>query len=193
MTDLKPLIAKAANGESLSRSEAREAFNVLMSGEDPNVAGRYLAVDTQEFGMFASGQIVAFGAAPGTNAASVTVQYVSNRATAFVQANANNIGHFRDPLPTSGGDLVAAFTATPGAATNGGTVANPQPNYAFRLYRLTQNGGVGDFVPGTTLTCCASCSAQLPASSTRPCWSTRTIDGSALTLGRKSMRVRSPR
>ncbi len=126
--------------------------NVLMSGEDPNVAGRYLAVDTQEFGMFASGQIVAFGAAPGTNAASVTVQYVSNRATAFLQANANNIGHFRDPLPTSGGDLVAAFTATPGAATNGGTVANPQPNYAFRLYRLTQNGGVGDFVPGTTLT-----------------------------------------
>jgi anthranilate phosphoribosyltransferase len=33
MIDLKPLIAKAANGESLSRAEARQAFNILMSGE----------------------------------------------------------------------------------------------------------------------------------------------------------------
>jgi anthranilate phosphoribosyltransferase len=33
MADLKPLIAKTANGVALSRSEAREAFNVMMSGE----------------------------------------------------------------------------------------------------------------------------------------------------------------
>ena len=33
MADLKPLIVKAANGASLSRAEAREAFNVMMSGE----------------------------------------------------------------------------------------------------------------------------------------------------------------
>ncbi len=33
MADLKPLIAKAANGNSLSRGEAREAFNIMMSGE----------------------------------------------------------------------------------------------------------------------------------------------------------------
>lgn len=33
MAELKPLIAKAANGEPLTREEARAAFDVLMSGE----------------------------------------------------------------------------------------------------------------------------------------------------------------
>ena len=33
MADLKPLIAKAANGQPLTRAEAREAFSILMSGE----------------------------------------------------------------------------------------------------------------------------------------------------------------
>ncbi|WP_373503008.1 anthranilate phosphoribosyltransferase [Aestuariivirga sp.] len=33
MADLKPFIAKAANGTALTRAEAREAFNVMMSGE----------------------------------------------------------------------------------------------------------------------------------------------------------------
>ena len=33
MADLKPFIAKAANASPLSREEAREAFNVMMSGE----------------------------------------------------------------------------------------------------------------------------------------------------------------
>lgn len=33
MSDLKPLIAKAANGQSLTREEARTAFDILMSGE----------------------------------------------------------------------------------------------------------------------------------------------------------------
>ncbi|MDP4823763.1 MAG: anthranilate phosphoribosyltransferase [Aestuariivirgaceae bacterium] len=33
MADLKPFIAKTAMGESLNREEAREAFNILMSGE----------------------------------------------------------------------------------------------------------------------------------------------------------------
>lgn len=43
MTDLKPLIAKAANGEALSRNEARAAFNVLMSGEaTPSQIGGFL-------------------------------------------------------------------------------------------------------------------------------------------------------
>jgi len=33
MADLKPLIAKAANGQALSREEARAAFDIMMSGE----------------------------------------------------------------------------------------------------------------------------------------------------------------
>ncbi|CAN5506543.1 anthranilate phosphoribosyltransferase [soil metagenome] len=43
MTDLKPLIAKAANGETLTRSESRAAFNILMSGEaTPSQIGGFL-------------------------------------------------------------------------------------------------------------------------------------------------------
>ena len=33
MADLKPIIAKAANGQPLTRDEAREAFDIMMSGE----------------------------------------------------------------------------------------------------------------------------------------------------------------
>ena len=43
MTDLKPLIAKAADGQALTREEARSAFDVLMSGEaTPSQIGGFL-------------------------------------------------------------------------------------------------------------------------------------------------------
>jgi anthranilate phosphoribosyltransferase len=43
MTDLKPLIAKAAGGEPLTRDEARAAFDVLMSGDaTPSQIGGFL-------------------------------------------------------------------------------------------------------------------------------------------------------
>ncbi len=43
MAELKPLIAKVANGESLNREEARQAFDVLMSGEaTPSQIGAFL-------------------------------------------------------------------------------------------------------------------------------------------------------
>lgn len=43
MDDLKPFIAKAANGEALSREEARAAFDVMMSGNaTPSQIGGFL-------------------------------------------------------------------------------------------------------------------------------------------------------
>lgn len=43
MAELKPLIAKAANGEALTRDEARAAFDILMSGEaTPSQIGGFL-------------------------------------------------------------------------------------------------------------------------------------------------------
>lgn len=43
MDDLKPFIAKAADGEALSREEARAAFNVMMSGNaTPSQIGGFL-------------------------------------------------------------------------------------------------------------------------------------------------------
>ncbi|NTF07363.1 anthranilate phosphoribosyltransferase [Agrobacterium rubi] len=43
MADLKPLIAKVANGESLNRDQSRQAFDILMSGEaTPSQIGAFL-------------------------------------------------------------------------------------------------------------------------------------------------------
>ena len=43
MPELKPLIAKIANGESLTRDEARDAFGILMSGAaTPSQIGGFL-------------------------------------------------------------------------------------------------------------------------------------------------------
>lgn len=43
MAELKPLIARVANGESLNRDEARQAFDILMSGEaTPSQIGGFL-------------------------------------------------------------------------------------------------------------------------------------------------------
>jgi anthranilate phosphoribosyltransferase len=43
MPELKPLLAKVANGDSLDRQEAREAFEILMSGEaTPSQIGGFL-------------------------------------------------------------------------------------------------------------------------------------------------------
>ena len=46
MADLKPLIAKVAGGQALSRSEARAAFDVMMSGEatPSQIAGLLMAL-----------------------------------------------------------------------------------------------------------------------------------------------------
>ena len=46
MPDMKPLIAKAANGTPLTRAEAREAFNIMMSGDatPSQIAGFLMAL-----------------------------------------------------------------------------------------------------------------------------------------------------
>ena len=46
MAELKPLIAKAANGQALTRAEAREAFDIMMSGEatPSQIAGLLMAL-----------------------------------------------------------------------------------------------------------------------------------------------------
>src|SRR5580765_1107591 len=46
MADLKTHIAKAANGQALTRAEAREAFDVMMSGEatPSQIAGLLMAL-----------------------------------------------------------------------------------------------------------------------------------------------------
>jgi len=43
MADFKPLIAKVASGQSLTREESEAAFNIMMSGEaTPSQIGAFL-------------------------------------------------------------------------------------------------------------------------------------------------------
>ena len=43
MSELKPFLAKVANREALTRDEARQAFEILMSGEaTPSQIGAFL-------------------------------------------------------------------------------------------------------------------------------------------------------
>jgi anthranilate phosphoribosyltransferase len=46
MADMKPLIAKAASGTTLTREEARDAFNIMMSGDatPSQIAGFLMAL-----------------------------------------------------------------------------------------------------------------------------------------------------
>ncbi len=46
MSELKPIIAKAADGKSLTRDEARAAFSIMMSGDatPSQIAGLLMAL-----------------------------------------------------------------------------------------------------------------------------------------------------
>jgi hypothetical protein len=148
----------AFDATKVTRTNANSLFNFFQMREDPVVPGRYVGVDALDFGTHTAGQILALHAAQGgvlLNADAMTVQYVTNRATSTITANAANIGHFRDPLPMSDGTaasegtLVAAFSATPGAES----AAPPNPVYAFRLNRLSANRlANNNAVNGTNLT-----------------------------------------
>ncbi len=137
------------------RTNVNPIFNFFQLREDPVVHGRYVGIDATEFGTHASGQIVALNAAQNgvlSNAHDMTIQYVTNRATQSIASNANNIGHFRDPLPMSDGTtategtLLAAFSPTPGA--------EPSPTaaaiYQFRLTRLSKNRSASNDALNTT-------------------------------------------
>ncbi len=67
------------------------------------------------------------------------ITYITPKST----AGTNAYGVYRNPLPLSDGSLVAAFTMNATAADgNTGTFTLPQPRFHFRLYSLTNIGGV---------------------------------------------------
>src|SRR6185437_4222805 len=59
-------------------------------------------------------------------------------------------GHFRDSLPLSSGEVIAAHTAETREDANDGTVTAPQYRYDFRLEVLEPSGKY--WVAGTPLT-----------------------------------------
>jgi len=128
-----------------TRPNQNSIENMFQLREDPTSPGRYYAIDSPEFDTHASGQIVHLRAEPGFNADNITVDYITPRDTWGVVANgdpvpADDSGHYRDPLPLSDGQIIAAHTSETRAAANTGTDANPVSNYDFRLKRLAPDG-----------------------------------------------------
>ena len=134
-----------------ARTNPNSVLNVLQIREDPTEPGRYVAIDAPEFATHASGQLIRFVAPPTRNPNDVVIEYLTPRSTFGTdEGAADHSGHYRDPLPTSNGALVASHTTFRGDAVNTGTRANPATPYAFRLKRVASSG---DFMePVETLT-----------------------------------------
>jgi hypothetical protein len=133
------------------RPNQNSILNVFQMHEDPNQAGRYLAIDAPEFATHAAGQLIAFDLPVGADPSQVQVDYLSHEATRSVVDEgatppAEHVGFFRSPLTLNDGQLLAVHTAETHRAGNDGSRANPQPRYDFTIKKLTQNAS-NDWVP----------------------------------------------
>ena len=138
------------------RPNQNSILNVFQIDEDPNQAGRYLAIDAPEFQTHAAGQLVAFDLPLGADPYLVEVDYLSHEATGDVVADGDvappeHVGFFREPLTAGNGTLIAVHTAETRRAGNDGSRANPQPRYDFTIKTLTTNPA-GDVIPDSRIT-----------------------------------------
>ncbi|WP_395790824.1 hypothetical protein [Aquimonas sp.] len=122
--------------------------NVLQMVEDPTQTGRFYAVNAPEFGTLNSGQIIRFTAGLTLNPDQIRLESITHPATGTTTVNANNSGHYRNPLVLSDGSVVVSHATAQGAAINTGTRAAPGSNHMFRLARLVT--GSNGFQTGTS-------------------------------------------
>jgi len=105
--------------------------------EDPRTPGTYYGVYAREFGSLTTDQIVRFNGAPTLNAEQMAIVDASPAAV----GNSLSGGRFRNPLPTSGGQMLASYTPSP-------TV---QSDSQLRLYQLRTDAS-NMLVAGSALT-----------------------------------------
>ncbi|MCC7361755.1 MAG: hypothetical protein IT317_19895 [Anaerolineales bacterium] len=131
-----------------ARFNPNSLSNMLQIEEDPLRPGTYYAIDAPEFATHAAGQVISTTAPPALDADHIAIRYVTHRDTASYDdtPDANDTGHYRDPLPLTDGTLIAAHTTQTDSET--GTGFNS--NYAFRLKTLTKTGSY--WVAGAALT-----------------------------------------
>ncbi|MBP6749382.1 MAG: hypothetical protein KA144_07065 [Xanthomonadaceae bacterium] len=120
-----------------NRKRIRQDGGVFHVREDPRNPGMYYAIHTGEFGTMTSNQIVRFTGAPQLNPEQMTFENASAAETGAGLPG----GRFRNPLPMSGGQMVASYT--PNAVTQTGTI--------FRLHQLLTDPN-GLLVAGPALT-----------------------------------------
>ena len=85
-----------------ARPNQNSILNVFYLDEDPNQAGRYLAVDAPEFQTHAAGQLIAFDLPLGSDPYLVQVDYLSHESTGNVIADDDtpppeHVGFFSRP------------------------------------------------------------------------------------------------
>ncbi|HEX7770490.1 MAG TPA: hypothetical protein VF422_10735, partial [Dokdonella sp.] len=134
------------------RTNPNPVENMLQLAEDPLLPGRYFAIDAPEFYTHASGQLVSIRAAPDANADDLVVTYHTPRSARglYDSAPAAFPGRYRDPLPLSDGQFVAAWTDAWQYAYNAGTREHPLSPYDFRLHRLELGAGTATPVEALT-------------------------------------------
>lgn len=113
------------SGSAANTYNVRAPGGIFHMKEDPRTPGRYYFTQAPEFATASAGDILTMeSGAPGVNPEQMIVRRLTNRS---------NIGHARDPLPTSDGRLIASVTTQ-----TGGTIsASGAP---FRLAVLQASG-----------------------------------------------------
>jgi hypothetical protein len=134
------------------RTNPNAIENTFQLHEDPNQAGRYLAIDTPEFATHASGQLLRFVAPPSLNPDQVTVQFLTPRATFGTAPAPGHSGRYRNPITLANGSIVAAHTPDQGVDQELGTAVARNPSYDFRLKFVVDPESDGTFVAGAALT-----------------------------------------
>ena len=97
--------------------------------EDPTLAGRYFAIYTPEFATMSSGNIIRFNAPPNLNAEQIAMVDASPPDNTGIGVPG---GRFRDPLPLTSGQMLAAHT----------TQTQIQSGTSFQIKELTGGGNV---------------------------------------------------
>lgn len=141
--------------EVSGRVNTNSILNTLYVKEDPNQAGRYIAVDAPEFDTHGAGQLIRFNAPPSLNPDQISIEYLTHRDTFGTvdegeTASPNHTGHYRDPIVLSDGRILAAHDPSTGGVGNLGNRNNPVPSYLFRLRII--GGAPGSMAPTATLT-----------------------------------------
>lgn len=134
------------------RANPNPIENTFQLFEDPNVPGRYLAIDTPEFATHASGQLLRIESPPSLNPDTITVQYLTPRSTFGTANTPDHSGRYRNPIVLGNGSIVAAHTPDRGVDGNQGTPSAPDPRYDFRLKFIIDTNADGTYLPGANLT-----------------------------------------
>lgn len=127
--------------------------------EDPNNPGIYYGANAREFSRETAGQILKFSGGVNINPEDMQITEITHHVTSYSMEDGtapdpNHSGHYRNPVPLSGGKLIVSHTTSNYANKDTGTGQSPKVRYNFRLKLMNQVliDGKELFVAGQSLT-----------------------------------------